>query len=283
MGCIDITMETQLQDKVVIITGAAGTIGSASAEAFVREGATVILADVDVERGTRLAAELSKLAPGKACFLECDLRSDSSIEALVTEAVKRYGGIDSIICNAVIYFFDSLTEWSSLDALDKHYAVGLRGHTALIREAWRQSPRSRSGSVVTLSSIAGHVAEPNAFAYTPIKAAQKGLTLSCSIDMAKYGGWAVTISPGHTWSTPHEQRAQAEGLNRREYEETKTSIQNTMFGRFLEPAEVANWIVIAASALGKGLTGQDIKVSFGIEAGGFNRAYQTGLKACSKD
>jgi NAD(P)-dependent dehydrogenase (short-subunit alcohol dehydrogenase family) len=167
-------------------------------------------------------------------------------------------------------------------ALDRHYEVGLKGHMRLLQEVWRQYPDSRAGSVVNVSSIAGHVGEPDAFANTPIKAALKGLTLSCAMEMAASGGWAVTVSPGHTWSTPHQHRAAAEGLTRKQYEQSKSNIRSTLFGRFLEPEEVARWIVLAASAPGKALSGQDIRVTFGIESGGFNRHYDTAAGSVDK-
>jgi len=67
----------------------------------------------------------------------------------------------------------------------------------------------------------------------------------------------------------------AEGMTRERYEAASSSIQSTMFGRFLEPAEVAQWVVALVSPLGKALTGQEVNATFGIEAGGFNRTYKT--------
>ena len=85
----------------------------------------------------------------------------------------------------------------------------------------------------------------------------------------------MSVSPGHTWTPVHQKRASAQGLSRKEYEHSQSSIQSTMFGRFLDPEEVGEWIVLAASRIGRPLTGQDLRVTSGIEAGGFNRRYET--------
>ncbi len=268
-------MDLGLSDTVVVITGGAGAIGAATARCFLQEGSLVVLGDRDQERGAHVVQDLSRTFEGRIYFEPLDLLDEASTRSFVRRVVEAHAGIDVIVNNAAVFYFDTLIDWPSLDPLDEHYHVGLRGPVALVQESWRCSPRSRSGSIVNVSSIAGHVGEPKAMAYTTLKAAQKGFTLSCALEMAAYGGWAVSLSPGHTWTPVHQRRAEAEGVSREAYEQTQANIQSTMFGRFLEPEEVAAWIVLAASRLGRPLTGQDIRVTQGIEPGGFNRGYET--------
>lgn len=270
-----IIMNTNLKNKIVIITGGTGGIGLATAKRFLAEGATVILGDIDSKRGKEVADRILPYYRGFIFYHHLDLRDEENIRHLVQNVTQQYGGIDVIINNAAVFYFENLSEWSTLNPLDEHYQVGLRGPMTLIQESWKVSPRSRSGSVINISSVAGHIGEPKAMAYSPIKAAQKGFTLSCAMEMAKFGGWAVSISPGHTWTPVHQQRAETMGLSREEYENSQPNIQSTMYGKFLDPEEVGAWIVLAASPLGKPLTGQDIHISYGIEAGGFNRNYET--------
>jgi len=271
-------MDLGLSDKIVIITGGAGAIGSAAARCFLREGGVVIIGDNDQEHGVEVAAQLSEEYPGQIFFHYLDLSDEQQIRSFVRTIVDTYGGIDVIVNNAAVFFFDYLVDWPSLEPLDNHYQIALRGPTTLVQEAWRCSPRSRAGSVINISSIAGHVGEPKAVAYTMFKAALKGFTLSCAIEMAEFSGWAVSVSPGHTWTPVHRDRAMAQGLDREGYEQSQASIQSTMFARFLDPEQVGEWIVVAASRLGKPLTGQDIRVTNGIEAGGFNRSYETAVE-----
>lgn len=268
-------MDLELRDKVVVITGGAGAIGGAAAECFLQEGSLVIIGDCDRERGEHVVERLNRTFEGRIFFEHLDLLNEASTRRFARNIVEAHSGIDVIVNNAAVFYFEELTDWTSLDPLDEHYRVGLRGPVALVQECWRLSQRSRAGSIVNVSSIAGHVGEPKAVAYTTLKAAQKGFTVSCAVAMAAFGGWAVSISPGHTWTPVHQKRAAAQGLSREAYEQSQPNIQSTMFGRFLEPEEIGAWIVLAASRLGRPLTGQDLRVTQGIEPGGFNRGYKT--------
>lgn len=268
-------MDLEIEDKVVIIAGGAGDIGRACAKQFLEEGAQVIIGDRSKEKAHNLIKTLSDAHPSRIHYFELDLNDETSIRNFVRSVVNAHGAIDIIVNGAATFYFEELTQWEDQSELDRHIDVGLRGPIALIQEAWRISERSRSGSIVNISSVAGHVGEPNALAYTPIKAAQKGLTKSLSIDMAACGGWSVSVSPGHCATSVHKNRAKAEGKTWEEYERTSPQVNTTMFSRFIEPQEIAKWVVIAASPLGKLATGQDLKVTLGIESGGFNRNYNT--------
>jgi NAD(P)-dependent dehydrogenase (short-subunit alcohol dehydrogenase family) len=267
-------MDLGLKGKVVVVTGGRGAIGSAAVSAFAAEGALVVIADklVDLTENEEQAQHESG---GAQYFRYLDLSDKESIESFVDGILREFEMIDVLVNNAAVFHFEPIEEWDGLRPLENHLQVGLLGPVRLIKEIWQRSPRSKSGCIINVSSVAGHVAEPNAFAYTSVKAAQKGLALSCAIEMAPYGGWAISISPGHTWTPVHEARARLEGLDRTEYERSSANIASTMSGRFLEPREVAEIIVLAASRIGAPLTGQDLRVTFGIEAGGFNLSYRT--------
>lgn len=267
-------MDFGLNGKVVLVTGGRGAIGSATANCFAAEGALVVIADKF--RSTSDGEERATVASGGAQYFRyLDLADELSIESFVDGVLRDFRMVDVIVNNAATFHFEPIEEWEGVQPLENHFRVGLLGPVRLIQELWRRSPRSKSGCIVNVSSVAGHIGEPNAFAYTPVKAAQKGLTLSCAIEMAPYGGWAVAVSPGHTWTPVHEERARLEGLSRTEYERSSANIASTLLGRFLEPYEVGEIIVMAASRLGKVLTGQDLRATFGIEAGGFNLSYRT--------
>lgn len=268
-------MDLDIEDKVVVVAGGAGDIGRACAKQFLEEGARVIIGDHSKENAHELMNTLGDTHPSRIHYFELDLNDEVSIRDFVRSTVEAQGGIDIIVNCAATFNFEELTHWKDLSGLDHHIEVGLRGPITLIQEAWRLSERSRSGSIVNISSVAAHIGEPNALAYTPIKAAQKGLTKSLSIDMASSGGWSVSVSPGHCATRVHKNRAKAEGKTWEEYVQTSPQVKTTMFDRYIEPEEVAKWVVIAASPIGKLATGQDLKISLGIESGGFNRNYDT--------
>lgn len=267
-------MDFGLKGKVVIVTGGRGAIGSAIADCFADEGALVVVGD-KLRSQSDSEEQASIASRGTQYFRYLDLADESCIESFVDGVLHDFQMIDVIVNNAAVFDFGPIEGWDGVRPLENHCRVGLLGPVRLIQETWRRSSRAKSGSIVNVSSVAGHIGEPDAFAYTPVKAAQKGLTLSCAIEMAPHGGWAVTVSPGHTWTPVHEERARLEGMTRTEYERSSANIGGTLFGRFLEPHEVGEIIVMAASRLGKPLTGQDLKATFGIEAGGFNLSYRT--------
>lgn len=267
-------MDLGLTGKVVVVTGGAGAIGSATARCFAAEGAVVIVADKvrgDHDDTERLLDD----SGGARYFRHLDLADEPSITSFAAGVLQEFETVDVIVNNAATFHFGPLAEWDGTEPLERHLRVGVLGPVRLIQEIWRRSPRSKAGCVINVSSVAGHVGEPDAFAYTPVKAAQKGLTLSCAIEMAPHGGWAVAVSPGHTWTPVHAERARREGLGREAYERMSANIASTMAGRFLEPREIAEIIVVAASRIGRPLTGQDLRPTFGIEAGGFNLSYRT--------
>jgi NAD(P)-dependent dehydrogenase (short-subunit alcohol dehydrogenase family) len=267
-------MDFGLKGKVVVVTGGRGAIGSAAADCFADEGAVVVIADK--LRNASDGEEPAHIISGSSQhFRYLDLSDELSIESFVHGVLQDFHRVDVLVNNAAVFHFGPIEEWDGVQPLEDHCRVGLLGPVRLVQELWRRSPDSKSGSIVNISSVAGHIGEPDAFSYTPVKAAQKGLTLSCAIEMAPYGGWAVAVSPGHTWTPVHEERARSEGLSRAEYERSSANISSTLFGRFLEPREVAEIIVMAASRLGKPLSGQDLRATFGIEAGGFNLSYRT--------
>ncbi len=268
-------MEISLDGKVVLVTGGAGTLGMAMVRDLAAEGARVGILDLPEKCEEKLINAIQTEFPNQVFFFPIDLSEEVSIQECVSSVLKHFECIDSVIHNAATFHFSSITDWTSTAPLDLHYRVGIQGPVRLQREIWEKCPSAKGGSVVVVSSVAGHVGEPDAFAYTPIKAAQKGFALSCAQEMAASKGWAVTISPGHIWGPVHQGRADAAGLDRQEYEKTMPNIQSTLHGRFLEPDEVAKWIVLAASPMGRSLTGQDLRITLGIEAGGFNKNYDT--------
>ncbi len=268
-------IDLELKNRVVIITGGSGGIGSACVREFLRQGAFVSIVDIDKKSGILLEEESLVEYPGRARFFECDLTDIDSTCSVVDLTIAAFGQIDSIICNAAIFHANSLENWGKddLERLRRHFEVGILGHMNLVRHAWSHCAGSRSGSVITIGSTAGRFAEPKSMAYLPIKAALIEGVKQFAFEMADAGGWAVCVSPGHTFTSEHAKRVKKSGQKKNEYEKTAGNIQNTLLKRFLEPEEIAGWVAIAASHYGKLITGTEILVDAGISAGGFNGAY----------
>lgn len=266
-----------LEGRTAIITGGAGNIGSAAVNRLADAGTRVVIADLPgKEKSESVLSLIAKHGPDKIAFVPVDLTAPGSIRECIEQTKIRFGRIDSIVCNAADFHFEPFDRWTpaDLERLDLHFKIGIMGHVRMIMDAAELCPESKSGSVVTIGSTAGVFAEPNAVAYSIVKAGIEMLARAISMERRNAEGWAAVVKPGHTWGDNHKVRADALGLNRDEYNgRPECGTQNTMIGDFMEPDVMGLAIVIAASPFGKFCP--ELHVDGGIQFGGFNRKYDT--------
>src|SRR5690349_658140 len=167
-------MDKILQNKVAIITGAGSGIGKATAELFAREGASVVVSDISEKNGNSTVEEIKKLG-GEAFFVKADSSKPEDNEALVKQALKKYGGLDIAVNNAGIGGPLGLTGEYPLDGWQKVIDINLSGVFYGLRY---QIPAmlEKGGSIVNIASILGAVAAKNSPAYVAAKHGVVGLT-----------------------------------------------------------------------------------------------------------
>lgn len=153
----------RFENKVVVVTGAAQGIGEAYARALAKEGAAVVVADLNEEAGAKVAAsinaELGEGASGKAIFVSCDVSSAESAESLVRQTVEELGGIDHLVNNAAIY---GSMEFNLLISVDWDYyrkfmAVNLDGALVMTRAVYPEIAKRGGGAIVNQSSTAAYL------------------------------------------------------------------------------------------------------------------------------
>lgn len=181
-------------NKTVIVTGASNGIGKAIARAFAAAYFNVVLADVDRENGTLLQDEL--LEQGyTAEFIRCDVSEPDSIDSLIAEAVKTFGGIDILINNAGISEFISPDELS-VETWDLILNTNLRAAFFLTRGIAKEMKKRGGGSVVNIASTRALMSEKDSEAYAASKGGLLALTHAMALSYSDHNITVNCISPG---------------------------------------------------------------------------------------
>lgn len=170
----------RLAGKIAIITGAAKGLGEADARMFAREGATVILTDVDRASGEALAADIGR----KAEFHYHDVRYDAEWKALVDDVVARHGRVDILVNNAGVVTLGNI-ETQTEEDYRFIMAVSADGTFFGCKHAVRAMKETGGGSIVNMASIASIVGEPSVAAYAAAKGAIESLTRSVAVHSAQ--------------------------------------------------------------------------------------------------
>ncbi len=224
----------RLESKVALITGAASGIGRASALLFAREGARVVVADIQDEPGQATAAAIAD-AGGTALFVHADVSRAEDAEAMVDAAVKRFGRLDILFNNAGVgkhIPFDQLTEaeW------DRIIDINLRGVFLGCRYGVPALKRAGGGAILNKASQSGLQGHPNNQAYCAAKAGVINFTRSLAKDLARHNIRVNAICPGGT-DTPIL-RAYTPAGESPDYV-ARTVAPRTPFGRLARPEEIA--------------------------------------------
>lgn len=260
-------MGQELAGKVAIVTGGAGGIGRATVELFVREGARVVIADINDEQGESLAKEL-----GDAVFYQrVDVSKAEQMQALVDTAVERFGGLDIMFNNAGISgaqyprFLDD-----DLGDFDRVVGINLFGVMSGSRSAGRYMSKHGGGVILNNASIAGLLPGQALMTYRATKAAVIMFSKSLAIDLAEYGIRVNCLAPGHirtgltAFSMP--------GMSAEQIERVKQAISpafdsNQPLKRHGKPEDVAQTVLFLASNRAAQITGVVLPVDGGITAG----------------
>lgn len=252
----------RLAGKVALITGAASGIGKATATEFINHGATVILADIQHERGKAAAAELG----ASATFIPCDVTQESDIAAAVDLAVAKHGRLDVMHNNAGIS--GTLTfAVADLDlaGFDRTMAVNARSVVAGIKHAARVMVPRRSGCILCTASTAGLMAGLAPLDYSVSKAAVMGAVRSAAAELGRHGIRVNCISP-HALPTPFGIEALNRIMPEVEARRAAEMIEATgeLAGTVCEAEDMARAAVFFASDEAKYISGHNLVVDGGF-------------------
>ena len=237
--------------KVVIVSGGASGMGRATATLLAEAGANVVIADIDVEAGTRVAESIG----ATAVLEETDLRSLEAIESLVARTEERFARIDGLANVAAVYpylpFMDTTpAAWQEIDEVN-HRAVFF-----LTQAVARSMIRNEiAGAIVNIASGAALRPVPAMTAYSGTKGGVIAMSRTMAHELASHGIRVNVVAPGHTAS---------ETALRQLTPELYDQIAATLFGgRWMEPEEVAQTIVFLLGDAARGMTGAVINANLG--------------------
>jgi NAD(P)-dependent dehydrogenase (short-subunit alcohol dehydrogenase family) len=251
----------QLPDRVALITGAASGIGRATARLFAREGARVVLADLDVKNGEAAAAEITA-AGGQARFVRTDVAQFADAQRAVAAAVETWGRLDILynnaaptrLCNEKDRAVHELDEavW------DVMIDVALKGVFLMAKAALPVMMAQKRGVILNTATIDALLAEPGIDSYTAAKGGVVALTRGMALNYAAHGIRVNTISPGYVitecqldWYANPAARAAAEATHL------------TRLGR---PEDIAELALFLASDKAEFITGSNIVIDGGFTA-----------------
>jgi 3-oxoacyl-[acyl-carrier protein] reductase len=239
-----------LDGRVAIVTGGNSHLGFAIAAALHSAGASVVLAARDGERGEEEGGRLC----ARAAVVQTDLADDASIEACVLAAVERFGRLDVLVNNAVVYVD------GGLDSTREQWLTGLNvnviGTAVFVREAARRM--GEGGAIVNIGSIGGKFGGAGRAIYPASKAAVLQLTKNQAVELAPRGIRVNSVSPGWTWSDP---LAAMSGGSRERAD--RASANTHPLGRAGDAEEVAAVVLFLCTSAASWITGADVPVDGG--------------------
>ncbi|HEX4358858.1 MAG TPA: glucose 1-dehydrogenase [Pseudonocardia sp.] len=248
-----------LVDKVALVTGAGTGIGRASALAFARAGARVVVSDIDAGGG-KATVEAILDEGGEATFQQADVTDAGEVEALVAHAVATYGGLHCAHNNAgVLGPSAKLVDVSEADWATV-LSVNLTAVFLCMKHEITAMLAAGGGSIVNTSSFSGLVAVPFASAYVASKHGVVGLTKAAAVEYGRKGIRVNAVCPGTTRTQMNEQRAESSPAM------AKAMTDITPMRRLAEPAEIADSVVWLCSDAASFVNGHALPVDGGAVA-----------------
>ena len=182
----------RLEGKSTLITGSARGIGRAFAQAYIREGANVAIADINLERAQATAAELGS----QAYAVEMDVTNQASIDAAIAAVVAKVGKLDILINNAALFDLAPITDITR-DSYERLFSINVAGTLFTLQAAARQMiAQGHGGKIINMASQAGRRGESLVAVYCATKAAVISLTQSAGLNLIKHGINVNAIAPG---------------------------------------------------------------------------------------
>lgn len=253
----------RVEGKVAIVTGAAKGIGESTARLLAKEGAKVVLTDVDATAGQAVAASIDPKGE-RALFVRHDVADEAAWADVVAQTVRKFGKLDVLVNNAGVASTSNV-EVESLEKWRWLQSINLDAVFIGTRAAIRTMKESGGGSIVNVASIEGIIGDPNLAAYNASKGGVRIFTKSAALHCAKsgYGIRVNSVHPGYIW-TPMVEAVAGEGGDTDAGRKALEALHP--IGRLGRPEEIAYGILFLASDESSFMTGAELVIDGGYTA-----------------
>jgi len=248
----------RLKDKTAIVTGAGSGFGEAIARTFAREGAAVVVNDLNAAGGRRVAEELNAERPGAAVFFQADVTVEAQVQAMIAACLARFGRLDILVCNAgYTHRNGPMLEVSEAD-FDRIYAVNVKALFLAARQAVPAMAK-RGGSILVTASTGGLRPRPGLTWYNGSKAATIVTAKSMAVELAPLRIRVNALCPvmGETGLLEHFMGGSDTPERRARF------VATIPLGRLSRPQDVANAALYLASDEAEFITGVALEVDGG--------------------
>ena len=261
-------MDRILQDQIAIVTGGAQGLGEAICHRLAREGAHVVVADLNLEGAERVVANIMAQTDRRVVAVEADVTDEDQVAAMVNRTVQEFGRLDVLVSNAGILIAEAVDEFPA-DKWQAVINVNLFGYFLCAKHAARVMKMQRSGVIIQINSKSGKKGSYKNSAYAASKFGSLGLTQSIALELAEYNVRVNAVCPGNLLDSPlwvnslYKQYAKKWGIT--EEQVRQRYIDQAPMRRGCTYDDVCNVVVFLASDQASYMTGQAINVTGGQE------------------
>ncbi len=254
-----------LADKIAIVTGGSKGIGKAISLRLAKEGANIVIADIDPEGGEKVAKMIRDM--GRKCLVvKCNVSNFEDVEQMVEKTVQEFGRIDILVNNAGVSSMAPMVELTERD-WDFNMDINAKGQFLCSRAVAKQMIKQKSGKIINNASLAAKRGARFLAHYSASKFAVLGLTYTMALELAPYNITVNAVCPGivETDMIRREWKWEAEIRGITPEEVRDEYLAEIPLGRLCQPEDVAGVVAFLASKDADYLTGQAINVNGGME------------------
>ncbi|MEC7838094.1 MAG: SDR family oxidoreductase [Chloroflexota bacterium] len=249
----------RLKNKNAVITGSANGIGKAIAELFAKEGANIVVADIEDKAGLKTVENINNEG-GNATYIKVDTSDMNSVQNMVENSIKELGDINILVNNAATFVFGKIEDITKSD-WDKVLGVNVIGYANCVNQSLESLKKNKDSSVINIASVSSFIAQPEFVPYNTSKGAVIQLSKCLAMDLAKYNIRVNSICPGSIRTRATDQHIESLGLDpNKAYEDFGN---DALLKRIGKPEEIAYGALFLASNEASYVTGTELVIDGG--------------------